>query len=113
MLDARRAEKDFLFAQGRSLDQAPCRGECESHRGARPARRDDQNDGFNDLAGKVGSLAGGFDEYRKRFSAMEQTEIKLGLNEKLGLSGALRAFRSCDRRRSSRRWTIQGLRAAC
>jgi len=30
-------------------------------------------------------------QYQKQFSAMEQTEIKLGLNEKLGLSGALRA----------------------
>jgi methyl-accepting chemotaxis protein len=37
-----------------------------------------------------GAVARGFDEYQKQFAAFQQNEVKLGLNEKLGLSGTLR-----------------------
>jgi methyl-accepting chemotaxis protein len=43
------------------------------------------------LSEKVDQVAAGFDGYTKEFAKLEQAEINLGLDEKLGLSGSLRA----------------------
>ena len=91
MLDARRAEKDFLLRKDEASIKRHAAVSAKVTEALDQLAAMIRTNGFNDLAGKVGTLAGGFDEYRKRFSAMQQTEIKLGLNEKLGLSGALRA----------------------
>jgi len=90
MLDARRAEKDFLLRR----DEASMKRHAavsatitaEMDRLGTMIR----TSGFSGLSEKVDSLAKGFNEYQKQFAALEQTEIRLGLNEKLGLSGSLR-----------------------
>ncbi|MBM7486804.1 methyl-accepting chemotaxis protein [Bradyrhizobium sp. USDA 3686] len=90
MLDARRAEKDFLLRR----DEASMKRHAavsamitaEMDRLGTMIRAS----GFSGLSEKVDSLAKGFNDYQKQFAALEQTEIRLGLNEKLGLSGSLR-----------------------
>ncbi|RXH11175.1 methyl-accepting chemotaxis protein [Bradyrhizobium guangzhouense] len=90
MLDARRAEKDFMLRRDdasmkrHAAVSAAIAGEMD--RLGTMVRAG----GFGALADKVDSLTQGFGRYQKKFATMEQTEIKLGLNEKLGLSGSLR-----------------------
>ena len=90
MLDARRAEKDFMLRRDEASMKrheavaATIRGEMERLGTMIRASA------FTGLADKVDSLAKGFDEYQKQFAALEESEIRLGLNEKLGLSGSLR-----------------------
>ena len=45
---------------------------------------------FNVLLAKVETIQRGFANYVKNFTGLSQAEIKLGLNEKLGLTGSLR-----------------------
>ncbi|MBR0718999.1 methyl-accepting chemotaxis protein [Bradyrhizobium liaoningense] len=91
LLDARRVEKDFLL---RRDEESPKRHASVT---ANIKREIDQLDasvraeGLAVVADKVGVLAKGFGEYQKQFAALEQNEVKLGLNETMGLSGALRA----------------------
>jgi methyl-accepting chemotaxis protein len=90
MLDARRAEKDFQLRK----DEAS----MKRHAAVSASIIDNitrlaslvRSNGFGALADKVDTLARGFDDYQKTFAALQQTEIRLGLNEKLGLTGALR-----------------------
>ncbi len=90
MLDARRAEKDFqlrhdlAFAKRHADISANIGRELAELRGATLAG------GFTTLADKVDAIAKGFENYDKEFTAMEQAEVRLGLNETLGLSGSLR-----------------------
>ncbi|WP_431205541.1 methyl-accepting chemotaxis protein [Bradyrhizobium betae] len=91
MLDARRAEKDFMLRR----DEAS----VKRHATVSASIRGDMDrlgtmirtDGFGGLADKVDTLKSGFSEYDKQFSALVQTETRIGLNEKLGLTGTLRA----------------------
>ena len=46
--------------------------------------------GINDIMEKITVVHAGFNNYVKSFAALVQAEVKLGLNEKLGLSGSLR-----------------------
>jgi methyl-accepting chemotaxis protein len=91
MLEARRAEKDFQLRHDRSY--ATRHGELTA-----AIRRDlDQlkalarSAGFAAVAEQVEALRGGFDNYVTEFAALEQAEVRLGLNETMGLSGSLRA----------------------
>jgi methyl-accepting chemotaxis protein len=91
MLDARRAEKDFLLRK----DEAS----MKRHAAVGASIKDDigrlgalvRSNGFSALTDKVDTLGKGFDDYQREFSALQQNEIRLGLTEKLGLTGALRA----------------------
>ena len=91
LLDARRAEKDFLLRH----DEASSKHHASLT--ANIVREIDQlsaslrNGGLGELAGKVDVLAKSFGDYQKQFTSLEQNETRLGLNEKLGLSGTLRA----------------------
>jgi methyl-accepting chemotaxis protein len=91
LLNARRAEKDFLLRRDEEISKrhasltATIDGDID-HLGKAV-----QIGEFAALADKVAVLAQGFTEYTKQFSALEHNEVKLGLNEKLGLSGALRS----------------------
>jgi methyl-accepting chemotaxis protein len=91
LLNARRAEKDFLLRRDEETSKrhasltATIDGDID-HLGKAV-----QLGEFAALADKVAVLAQGFTEYTKQFSALEHNEVKLGLNEKLGLSGALRS----------------------
>ncbi|MEN3288065.1 MAG: methyl-accepting chemotaxis protein [Bradyrhizobium sp.] len=90
MLDARRAEKDFQLRR----DQAYARRHAEISRdiGRELAelRGMARVGGHAVLADKVDTVANGFANYDKAFVALEQAEVRLGLNETLGLSGSLR-----------------------
>ncbi|WP_458157654.1 hypothetical protein [Bradyrhizobium sp. 18BD] len=90
LLDARRAEKDFLLRrdEGSAKRHASLTADINSDIDRLGASV--KTAGFVSLSDKVAALAQGFGDYRKQFSALEQNETKLGLNEKLGLSGALR-----------------------
>lgn len=90
LLDARRAEKDFLLRrdEGSAKRHASLTADINSDIDRLGASV--KTAGFASLSDKIATLARGFGDYRKQFSSLEQNEVKLGLNEKLGLSGALR-----------------------
>ena len=50
-----------------------------------------RSSGINDISEKIAVAHSGFNGYVKSFGALVQAEVKLGLNETLGLSGSLRA----------------------
>ncbi|MCP3477929.1 methyl-accepting chemotaxis protein (plasmid) [Bradyrhizobium sp. CCGUVB1N3] len=91
LLDARRAEKDFILRRDEDSSKR--------HRLLSANINDDidrldasiKAASFTSLSDKIAPLAQGFGDYRKQFSFLEQNEVRLGLNEKLGVSGALRA----------------------
>jgi len=91
LLNARRAEKDFILRR----DEAS--SDRHASLSANIGREIDQLGTMiranepGALTGKVDALAQGFNEYKKQFAALQQNDVKLGLNEKLGLSGTLRA----------------------
>src|SRR5215207_4550139 len=90
LLEVRRAEKDFLirrdqvYSKRHAEKAAVVASQLETLRTLTRSSRDVT------LAGKVEQVATGFDSYTKEFNALEQAEVNLGLNEKLGLSGSLR-----------------------
>jgi methyl-accepting chemotaxis protein len=90
MLEARRAEKDFQLRRDASYSKrhaelsAKIDGEFAR---LKPLAR---SSGINGLPEKLDIVHGGFGSYVKDFGALSQAEIKLGLNETLGLSGSLR-----------------------
>jgi methyl-accepting chemotaxis protein len=90
MLDARRAEKDFQLRR----DQAYARRHADISRDIgrelTELRGMARAGGYALLADKVDTVANGFANYDKAFAAMEQAEVRLGLDETLGLSGSLR-----------------------
>jgi methyl-accepting chemotaxis protein len=90
MLEARRAEKDFQLRRDESYSKrhaelsAKIDGEFAR---LKPLAR---SSSINGLPEKLDIAHGGFSSYVKDFGALSQAEIKLGLNETLGLSGSLR-----------------------
>lgn len=90
MLDARRAEKDFLLRRDEVSMKRHAAVSATITAGMDRLRTMIRAGGFSGLSDKIDNLAKGFDEYQKQFAAMEQTEIRIGLDEKLGLSGSLR-----------------------
>ena len=90
LLDARRAEKDFLLRRDEDSSKRHASLTANINGDIDRLGASVKTAGFAPLTDKVAVLAQGFGEYRKQFSSLEQNEVKLGLNEKLGLSGALR-----------------------
>ncbi|WP_446694435.1 methyl-accepting chemotaxis protein [Rhodopseudomonas telluris] len=91
LLDVRRSEKDFLLRRDEaSSKRHQATGQMIGHEIEQLAAQTRER-GFDRLAGEAGRLRSGFAEYQKYFDATVQTEIRLGLNEKLGLNGGLRA----------------------
>ncbi|MBR0727111.1 methyl-accepting chemotaxis protein [Bradyrhizobium manausense] len=91
LLDARRAEKDFLLRRDEASSKRHASLTASINSDIDRFGASIKEAGFTSLSDKVAALAQGFSDYRKQFSALEQNEVKIGLNEKLGLSGALRA----------------------
>ena len=91
LLDARRAEKDFLLRRDEDSSKRHASLTANINGDIDQLGASVKTAGFAPLTDKVAVLAQGFGEYRKQFSSLEQNEVKLGLNEKLGLSGALRS----------------------
>jgi len=91
LLNARRAEKDFLLRRDEETSKRHAALTTTINSDIDHLGKAVRIGEFAALAETVGVLAQGFTEYSKQFSALEQNEGKLGLNEKLGLSGALRS----------------------
>ncbi len=90
MLEARRTEKDFqlrrdeAYSKRHSEISAAIGGDLERLKSLV------RSSGFTNLLEKVDTVQRGFANYVKNFAGLAQADVKLGLNEKLGLSGSLR-----------------------
>lgn len=90
MLEARRAEKDFQLRRDEAY--------FKRHSELSAAIRNDLDElkslmrsgDFIVLIGKIEAVERGFADYVKNFTGLAQAEVKLGLNENLGLTGSLR-----------------------
>jgi methyl-accepting chemotaxis protein len=91
LLEARRFEKDFMLRRDEESSKRHASSATNIDRDIDQFSASARTSEFAPLTDKVSVLAQGFAEYRKQFAALEQNEIKLGLNEKLGLSGTLRS----------------------
>ncbi len=90
MLEARRAEKDFQLRRDQAYTKRHAElafGIIRNLDGLGSATR---AAGYAGIGEKVSQVRAGLERYAKEFAAVEQAEIKLGLNETLGLSGSLR-----------------------
>jgi methyl-accepting chemotaxis protein len=90
MLEARRAEKDFQLRRDQSLSKHHAELSAAIGRDLERLKSLVRSGGFNEISDKIDALQKGFGNYVKEFTALEQAEVKLGLNETLGLSGSLR-----------------------
>jgi len=90
MLDARRAEKDFQLRRDPAYASRHADISSEIGRELTELRTMTRAAGYGALAEKIEAVAKGFASYDKEFAAMQQAEVRLGLNETLGLSGSLR-----------------------
>ena len=91
LLDARRAEKDFLLRHDEASSKHHASLTAALVREIDQLAASVRSGGLAELVSKVEALAKGFGDYQKQFASLEQNETRLGLNEKLGLSGTLRA----------------------
>jgi methyl-accepting chemotaxis protein len=91
LLEARRAEKDFQLRRDQSYAKRHAElasdivGNFDRLGSATRAA------GYATIGEKVAQARAGFERYVNEFAAVERAEVKLGLNETLGLSGSLRA----------------------
>ena len=90
MLEARRAEKDFQLRRDQSYSKRHAELSAAVDRDFEQLKTFVRSSGINDISEKIDVAHGGFNNYVKGFAALVQAEIKLGLNETLGLSGSLR-----------------------
>jgi len=90
MLQARRAEKDFQLRRDQTYSKLHTELSAAVTRELDNIRNLTLAAGSPALAEKVDIVAKGFGTYRQEFAALEQAEVRLGLNENLGLSGSLR-----------------------
>ena len=91
LLNARRAEKDFMLRRDEASSKRHASLTENIKTDVDQLRASVGTGDFAGMAGSVNALGTGFNEYQKQFNVLEQNEIKLGLDEKLGLSGSLRA----------------------
>ncbi len=91
MLEARRAEKDFQLRREESYAKRHAEASAVIDRDLEKLKSMVRAAGFTGILDKVETLQRGFANYTQNFAALAQAEIKLGLNEKLGLTGSLRA----------------------
>lgn len=90
MLEARRSEKDFQLRRDQAYAKRHADISATIAHDFDQLRSQTLREGFAVLADKVNAAANGYDLYAKEFAALEQAEVRLGLNESLGLSGSLR-----------------------
>jgi methyl-accepting chemotaxis protein len=89
MLQARRAEKDFQLRRDQAYAKRHAELSTNVLRELDALKRQLRTDALT--AEGVDAVRSGYENYAREFSALEQAEVKLGLNETLGLSGSLRA----------------------
>src|SRR3569833_1044066 len=90
MLQARRAEKDFQLRRDQIYAKRHAEISAGISRELEQLRCATRSSGFTTLTTKVDAVSAGFVNYEKEFTAMDQAEMRLGLNETLGLTGSLR-----------------------
>ena len=90
MLEARRNEKNFQQRRNESYAKAHAELVITIDRGFDRLQTLIQSSGVSALSEKVKLAREGFKSYAGDFAALVAAEIKLGLNESLGLSGSLR-----------------------
>jgi methyl-accepting chemotaxis protein len=90
MLQARRAEKDFQLRRNETYSKQHAELSAAIGRDLEHLQALVRSGGINDISGKIDAVQGGFKNYVTDFTALAQAEIRLGLNETLGLSGSLR-----------------------
>src|SRR5580658_1994490 len=90
MLEARRAEKDFQLRRDQSLSKHHAELSAGISRDLEQLKSLVRSGGFNELSDKIDVMQKGFGNYVRNFVTLEQAEVKLGLNETLGLTGSLR-----------------------
>ena len=90
MLEARRAEKDFQLRRDQSYAKHHAEWTAAIERDFERLESLVRSGAFNDIAEKLAVAHSGFKKYVKEFGALAEAEVKLGLNETLGLSGSLR-----------------------
>ncbi len=91
LLEARRAEKDFQLRRDETYSNRHAELSAAIDRDFEQLQASVRTGGMNDLFEKIGVARSGFNSYAKSFGALLQAEVKLGLNEKLGLTGSLRS----------------------
>jgi len=90
MLEARRAEKDFQLRRDESYVKRHAEASATVDRNLEKMKSMVRAAGFATIFDNVEKVHRGFTNYVKNFAGLAQGEIKLGLNEKLGLTGSLR-----------------------
>jgi methyl-accepting chemotaxis protein len=90
MLEARRAEKDFQLRRDEAYSKSHAELSATIDRDFQQLETFVRSSGINDISEEIGVAHDGFKNYLKEFGTLAQAEIKLGLNETLGLSGSLR-----------------------
>ncbi|AWL99846.1 methyl-accepting chemotaxis protein [Bradyrhizobium amphicarpaeae] len=91
MLEARRAEKDFQLRRDQSYAKRHAELASDIVGNLDRLGSATRTAGFATIGEKVSQARAGFERYVNEFAAVEKGEVKLGLNETLGLSGSLRA----------------------
>jgi methyl-accepting chemotaxis protein len=90
MLEARRAEKDFQLRRDESYSKRQSEASAGIASDLEKLKSMVKSDGSSAILAKVETVQRGFANYAKNFADLAQAEVKLGLNEKLGLTGSLR-----------------------
>src|SRR5216684_8346473 len=91
MLEARRNEKNFQQRRNESYAKGHAELVVAINRDFDRLQILTQAGGMGDLSEKIRLAHDGFMSYARDFAALVSAEVKLGLNETLGLSGSLRA----------------------
>jgi methyl-accepting chemotaxis protein len=91
MLEARRNEKNFQQRHDQSYAKAHADLVVVIERDFDRLQAMIKAGGMSELADKIGRADDGFKRYAADFAGLVAADIKLGLNEKLGLTGELRA----------------------
>jgi methyl-accepting chemotaxis protein len=90
MLEARRAEKDFLLRADETYVARHADVTKTIRADIEALKRDSAAAGRSELVQRADVIRSGFDVYATHFTALVDTRRKLGLNETSGLEGALR-----------------------
>jgi len=90
MLEARRAEKDFQLRRDEAYSKSHAALSAAIDRDFQQLETFVRSSGIDDISEEIGVAHNGFKNYLREFGTLAQAEIKLGLNETLGLSGSLR-----------------------
>ncbi|MHC4045065.1 methyl-accepting chemotaxis protein [Bradyrhizobium sp. 23AC] len=90
LLEARRAEKDFQLRRDQSFAKRHAELASDITRNLDRLGSAARAAGYAAVGEKASVVRTGFEKYVNEFAAVEQAEVKLGLNETLGLSGSLR-----------------------